>query len=87
MNLDSSLLWYEEQGGQKLSQRFFDTYLQARELILEDPDRYTIIFEEYRRVHLKKFPYKIIYAFEARTVYVIAIAHDKRHPDYWKDRV
>jgi toxin ParE1/3/4 len=36
----------------------------------------------------KRFPFIIIYHpdFEADIVYIVAIAHQKRKPDYWKDR-
>ena len=40
-----------------------------------------------RRYLLHKFPYKIIYSVEKDYIYVIAVAHCHRHPDYWIDRV
>ncbi len=39
-----------------------------------------------RRYLLHKFPYKIIYSVEKYYVYIIAVAHCHRRPDYWSDR-
>ena len=43
--------------------------------------------DDLRRHLLHKFPYKIIYSVEKNYIYIIAIAHCHRHPDYWIDRV
>jgi hypothetical protein len=29
----------------------------------------------------------VIYREEADAIYVIAVMHEKRHPDYWKERI
>ena len=36
-----------------------------------------------RRCLLRRFPYALIYAVEADYVFVIAVAHQHRKPDYW----
>lgn len=41
---------------------------------------------EIRRVTLGRFPYKLLYAIELDCIYVIAIAHQHRKPDYWAGR-
>lgn len=40
----------------------------------------------YRRVNLRMFPFYLAYLIRAETIYVIAIAHAKRKPVYWKER-
>lgn len=40
-----------------------------------------------RRLILGRFPYKLLYSVEADHIYVIAVAHQRRQPDYWVDRV
>ena len=39
-----------------------------------------------RRATLGRFPYKVLYAIEADHIYLIAIAHQHRHPEYWVRR-
>ena len=41
---------------------------------------------KYRRVNLKIFPYYIAYAIREDTLWIIAIAHTHRKPDFWIER-
>ncbi len=40
----------------------------------------------YRRVNLKVFRYYIAYAVRNDTIWVLAIAHGHRRPEFWADR-
>jgi plasmid stabilization system protein ParE len=40
-----------------------------------------------RRYVFKTFPYSLIYIIEADIVNVVAVAHDKRRPGYWRKRI
>lgn len=40
-----------------------------------------------RRLTLSRFPYKLLYAIEVDHLYLIAIAHQHRRPEYWIHRV
>jgi plasmid stabilization system protein ParE len=54
-------------------------------------ERYPEIGEEVRpgihKILMRRFPYKLIYSIEDNTLYVIAVAHSHREPDYWLNRV
>ncbi|MDG4476363.1 type II toxin-antitoxin system RelE/ParE family toxin [Thiovibrio frasassiensis] len=39
-----------------------------------------------RRLTLSRFPYKLLYSVENDQIYLIAIAHQHRKPEYWIDR-
>ena len=39
-----------------------------------------------RRHILRRFPYTISYEIQANTVIVLAVAHQRRKPGYWRDR-
>jgi len=41
----------------------------------------------FRRVNCPVFPYYIAYFTRGHTILVAAVAHESRHPDYWKRRV
>jgi toxin ParE1/3/4 len=41
---------------------------------------------EIRKMLLKQFPYKLIYSSNEREIYILAVAHGRREPDYWADR-
>lgn len=40
-----------------------------------------------RRYVLRRFPYAVVYSDSEESPHVIAIAHGKRKPEYWKDRL
>lgn len=39
-----------------------------------------------RRMMLSRFPYKLLYSVETDHIYILAVAHLHRAPDYWVDR-
>ena len=43
--------------------------------------------KEYYRRYLRDFPYTLIYKQKENIVYILAVAHQRQHPDYWKDRM
>ena len=40
-----------------------------------------------RRFLLRRFPYSIVYRIEATRVVIVAVAHARRRPGYWKQRL
>lgn len=40
-----------------------------------------------RRKVLKRFPYSIIFSLDADSLIIVAVAHQKRRPNYWKARI
>jgi len=51
------------------------------------PDSYRKVHREFRRLNLNRFRHAIIYRLRGNDIYIIAVMHEKRHPDYWKHRV
>ncbi len=39
-----------------------------------------------RKANLKVYPYKIVYKIIKGELVIVALAHHKRHPKYWKKR-
>ena len=42
--------------------------------------------EDVRNISLEGFPFSVVYRELEDAVYVIAVAHDKRRPGYWRSR-
>ncbi len=40
----------------------------------------------FRAVRLKRFPYMVIYLDLPEYIWIAAVAHERRRPDYWKNR-
>ena len=51
--------------------------------ILQDHELPRLRASGYRRVNLKVFPYYVAYFIWADTIWVLAIGHSKRQPEYW----
>jgi toxin ParE1/3/4 len=39
-----------------------------------------------RRVLVRRFPYGLLYIHDAKNVFVVAVAHVRRRPGYWRRR-
>lgn len=84
--IDSSLSWYEERSRQAFD-HFRIRLITTLSSIPKFPERFPCVYDEFRSARVKKFPYKVIFRIEQDTIFVIALAHDKRNPEYWKDRI
>lgn len=54
--------------------------------IERDPDRPRVRNAGYRRVNLSVFPFFIAYYLIRETIWIVAIAHAHRRPEYWLTR-
>lgn len=50
------------------------------------PKAWPIVEGDIRRSLVKRFPYGILYAEQHEEIYIVAVMHLHRHPDYWKHR-
>ena len=56
--------------------------------VCKHPDRYRIeIKPDIRRVRLARFPYSVIYRSADNLVQILAVAHLRRRPQYWQQRL
>lgn len=69
-------------------QRFAGAVERSLMLISEFPLAYPVLYEpDIRSAKVARFPYRVVYVVVAANVDVIAVAHAKRRPGYWRDRV
>lgn len=59
----------------------------GRKSIIELPQAWPVLDGEIRRRLISRFPYGILYCDEGQTVYILAIMHLRREPNYWKKRI
>jgi plasmid stabilization system protein ParE len=81
---EDAAAWYAARNP-RVAARFTDELEAALSLVIEAPDRWPTFFG-LRRVTLGKFPYSVLYRDEPSRVLVVAIAHARRRPGYWKGR-
>jgi plasmid stabilization system protein ParE len=72
-----------------LGRQFVAAVQAAIETIEASPERYQPVGRGVRIFRLKRLPYYIFYLHEAgsATITIYALAHHKRHPNYWRDRL
>lgn len=79
---------YYEERRFYLGEEFTDEVLEALSRISKNPGLYAAVQgAAYRVCHLNRFPYAIIYRLDADAIFVAAIAHQKRRPAYWSQRL
>jgi plasmid stabilization system protein ParE len=78
---------YYELQAPSLGQNFLDKVEIALQEISSHPTRWPIISSGIRRRLIHRFPYALLYRVDSDYVVVLAIMHQKRHPEYWLSRV
>lgn len=84
--MNEAARFYESRSG-GLGQDFLDEVQHTIESILALPESGPVVSEHFRRRILRRFPFGLLYAIEAERIVIVAVAHLKRRPGYWKDRV
>src|SRR5262245_10523233 len=70
-----------------LGMRFGDEVERVIDLLLEHPEIGARVDENLRHFVLRKFPFSVVYAVVADLIYIVAIAHGSREPEYWRLRI
>jgi plasmid stabilization system protein ParE len=68
--------------------RAFNLHLErAEEQATSYPTRWSAYFHGTRRFSMKRYPYALVYLQRDDEIYVVAVAHLRRRPGYWKNRL
>jgi len=78
--------WYGERS-ESAAAAFAEELQRAISAIETQPGTWPSFLFGTRRFLLKRFPYSIVYLVEAKTIFVIAVAHARRCPGYWRVRM
>lgn len=85
VELTEAARYYEEQQP-GLGGRFLDSVEASLSLLEKDPQIWRADSRGRRKYLVRRFPYLILYKYQDGQIYVLAIAHTKRKPGYWKTR-
>ena len=83
--------WYEDQRA-GLGAAFLAAVEATVDLLVRWPRSGAVITgvsaePEIRRLPVYRFPYHVAYVITEDQIYVLAVAHDRRRPRYWRGRV
>jgi len=87
---DAEVEWYEARGA-GLGDRFEAAVDAMVETVVEWPEAGAMwpgwdSIPVVRSRHVAGFPFRLVYLVQPSELVVIAIAHDKRLPGYWRER-
>jgi toxin ParE1/3/4 len=69
-------------------QRFAEAVERALVRIAESHLLFPLLYEpDIRSAKVDRFPYRVVYVIAGADIDVIAVAHAKRRPEYWRRRV
>ena len=54
--------------------------------IIAQPSAWPVMEDDVRRCLVNRFPFGVLYSLEPTGVFVVAVMHQRRQPDYWRDR-
>lgn len=78
---------YYEERSLGLGHSFLTKVKDAVNDIQANPDACQLVGDEVRRNLVQRFPYSVLYAIEKDRIRVMAVAHHKRRPEYWRYRL
>lgn len=82
---DAAAAWYAERS-ESTPERFLEEVDWAIERIASNPQAYARFEGDSRRILLPHFPYQIIFRHRSNVVEILAVAHTRRRPSYWRKR-
>ncbi len=77
--------WYAERDP-RAAEAFLTELDRAQAQVAATPDRWPAHLHGTQRFRLRRFPYLLVYHAIPDRIIVLAVAHAKRRPGYWKDR-
>ncbi len=84
-DFDEAFDWYAERSvGAAI--RFASAVEVALEAVVKDPDRFPRVSGGCAYCALRRYPFRIVFRNDPQRLVVVAIAHAKRRPGYWRIR-
>jgi plasmid stabilization system protein ParE len=82
---EAAARWYAERSATAAA-RFSIELDEAEAAILERPEAWPQGPEGTRRFLLRRLPFSVVYRVEPSRIIIVAIAHARRRPGYWRTR-
>ena len=87
--LRESMNFYKVKAGEELAHAFDVRLRLAFRAIAENPQRFprALLSPKAQKCRVIRFPFSVYYLDQKNRVWILAIAHHKRHPAYWRRRL
>ena len=77
---------YYEQQAPNLGREFIAAVEATQQYVCQHPDSGQAFGAQFRRFLVRRFPYALIYHREVDRLVIVAVAHVRRRPGYWRGR-
>jgi toxin ParE1/3/4 len=84
--LQEAAAFYTASATAELGLAFVAEFERSVSMILANPNLGAIFRGTRRRCFLRRFPYSVIYYVTTEELRVVAVAHHRRRPGYWRGR-
>jgi plasmid stabilization system protein ParE len=84
--LEEAAAFYDLEGP-GLGSAFLADFEKAGEQMRLLPESSPIVRRHARKKLMTRFPYAVVYSLVMNDVFVLAVAHSRRRPFYWQDRL
>lgn len=87
-DLNDAAAFYTERANNALGLSLISEFERAIDMLSSNPELGAIWRGSVRRFPLRRFPYSLVYQIkqQEQELRVIALAHQRRRPSYWKNR-
>ena len=84
--IQKAVNWYDDKV-EGLGLEFLFEVRYAESKIIQASEMWPVYEGDTRRYLLKRFPFGVIYLTSEEKIQIVAVAHCKRKPGYWKKRL
>jgi toxin ParE1/3/4 len=86
LELVEGAAYYAREANAEIAHAFVSEFHRSAKLISEFPKLGAAWRGRVRRLPLRRFPYSIVYYLSESEVRIVAVAHQRRRPGFWKGR-
>ena len=83
--IEAAFLWYQTRNPEAAA-AFRNEAFDCIESLTDDPVKWKVDEHGTQRCLLRHFPYTVFFEIDGRDVVVLAVAHRRREPGYWRQR-
>jgi plasmid stabilization system protein ParE len=83
---DDAAAWYAERSS-RAANRFLGELERLIDLIAVSPGRFRVFDGGFHSALFRRFPYYLVFRVDGADIVILAVAHGKRRPRFWRSRI
>jgi toxin ParE1/3/4 len=84
--LQAAAIFYATQANRQLGAALLAEFERVLTLLAGQPELGSVWIAETRRFALRRFPFNVVYRAQTGQLLIVALAHHRRRPGYWRHR-